>query len=285
MKIVKNINFRIKRVILYILILIILFFVLAPFVWTIISSISTNAELLSVPVHLIPKNPTFERYIRIFTSNDSQVSVFKKGMINSLIVASGVTIVCLILGTFAGYAFARLSFPKKDTVQQFFLFTNMLPPIVIIISIFFIFSKLKLMDSVFSLILLYSSFIAPFVIWMMRAYFVTVPKELEEASMIDGCNRIGALFRIILPLSLPGLVANGILAFLMSWEEFLFALILTTSKAKTITVAIAEFTGKQYVDFGMMATGGVLGAIPPVLITLIFGRYIIKGLTSGAVKG
>ena len=161
----------------------------------------------------------------------------------------------------------------------------MIPPIVIIIAIYFIFSKLKLLDSVFSLIFLYSSFILPFIIWMMRSYFLTIPKDLEEAAMIDGCTRIGALFRIMIPLSTPGLVANGILAFLMSWEEFLFALILTTDKAKTITVAIAEFTGKQYVDYGMMATGGVVGAIVPVLITLIFGKYIIKGLTSGAVKG
>lgn len=114
---------------------------------------------------------------------------------------------------------------------------------------------------------------------------MTVPRDLEEAAMIDGCNRMGALFRIMLPLSVPGLVANGILAFLMAWEEFLFALILTTSDAKTITVAIAEFTEKQYVDYGMMATGGVIGALPPVILTLILGRYIIKGLTAGAVKG
>ena len=281
----KKIRFKIKRVILYLLVLVVLFFMLAPFIWTVISSVSTNAELLSIPIHLVPENPTLERYIRIFTSDDSQVAVFKKGIINSFIVATGVTVVCLIIGTFAGYAFARLRFSKKNITQQFFLFTNMLPPIVIIISLFFIFSKLKLIDSVFSLILLYSSFIVPFIIWMMRAYFMAVPKDIEEAAMIDGCSRIGALFKIVLPLSIPGLVANGILAFLMSWEEFFFALILTTNKAKTITVAIAEFTEKQYVNYGMMTTGGVLGAIPPVLITLIFGKYIIKGLTSGAVKG
>ena len=277
-------KFIIKRISLYFLIAMVLFFTLAPFLWIIISSISSNAELLSVPVHFIPKSPTFERYIRIFTSNDSQAVVFKKGVLNSIIVSSGVTILCLIIGTLAGYAFARLKFPVKNFSQQFFLFTNMLPPIVIIISLFFIFSKLKLVDSVFGLILIYSSFIAPFIIWMMRAYFVTIPKDLEEAAMIDGCNRIGALFRIMLPLSVPGLVANGILSFLMAWEEFLFALILTTRNAKTITVAIAEFTEKQYVDYGMMATGGVLGAIPPIIVTLIFGKYIISGLTSGAIK-
>ncbi|MBN2072831.1 MAG: carbohydrate ABC transporter permease [Actinobacteria bacterium] len=283
--IMRRIKFRLKRIFLYIAIIIIMFCVIAPFLWTIISSISTNKELLSVPVHFIPENPTFERYKAIFTSDDTKVVAFKRGIINSFIVSSGVTIVCLVIGTFAGYAFARLKFPRKNMTLQFFLFTNMIPPIVIIIAIYFIFSKLDMLDSVISLILLYSSFITPFVIWMMRSYFVTIPADLEEAAMIDGCNRIGALFRIIIPLSTPGLVANGILAFLMSWEEFLFALILTTSKAKTITVAIAEFTGKQYVDYGLMATGGVIGAIIPVLITLIFGRYIIKGLTSGAVKG
>ena len=282
----KRIKFyKTKKLYIYPLVLIVLFCVLAPFFWIIISSISTNEELLSVPIHFIPRKPTFERYIRVFTSTDTQVMVFRRGLVNSFIVASGVSVLCLIIGTLAGYAFARLSFPRKNVTQQFFLFTNMLPPIVIIISVFFIFSKLKLLDSVFSLILLYSSFIAPFIIWMMRAYFMTVPRDLEDAAMIDGCNRMGALFRIMLPLSVPGLVANGILAFLMAWEEFLFALILTTSDAKTITVAIAEFTEKQYVDYGMMATGGVIGALPPVILTLILGRDIIKGLTAGAVKG
>lgn len=280
-----KVSFKTKEVVIYPLVLIVLFSTLAPFLWIIISSISTNAELLSVPVHFIPRNPTIERYLRVFTSTDTQVMVFRRGLVNSFIVASGVSILCLVIGTLAGYAFARLTFPRKNITQQFFLFTNMLPPIVIIISVFFIFSKLKLLDSVFSLILLYSSFIAPFIIWMMRAYFMTVPRDLEEAAMIDGCNRMGALFRIMLPLSVPGLVANGILAFLMAWEEFLFALILTTSDAKTITVAIAEFTEKQYVDYGMMATGGVIGGLPPVILTLILGRYIVKGLTAGAVKG
>lgn len=280
-----KIKFRLKRIFLYFSILIILFFTLAPFLWTIISSISTNQELLSVPTNFIPKNPTFERYKNIFMSSDSTIRTFRKGILNSTLIASGVTIVCLAIGTLAGYAFARLNFPRKNSTLQVFLFTNMIPPIVIIIPIFAIFSKLKLIDSVISLIFLYSSFILPFIIWMMRSYFVSIPKDLEEAAMIDGCTRIGALFKVIIPLSTPGLVANGILAFLMSWEEFLFALILTTDKAKTITVAIAEFTGKQYVDYGMMATGGVIGAVIPVLVTLIFGRYIIKGLTSGAVKG
>jgi multiple sugar transport system permease protein len=280
-----NIRYRSKRVFLYVLIIIILFFTLAPFLWTIISSISTNNELLSAPIHIIPQKPTFERYKDIFTSTDTKMIAFKRGIINSSIIASGVTILCLVIGTFAGYAFARLNFPRKNMTLQVFLFTNMIPPIVIIIAIYFIFSKLKMQDSVFSLIFLYSSFILPFIIWMMRSYFITIPKDLEEAAMIDGCTRMGALFRIMIPLSTPGLVANGILAFLMSWEEFLFALILTSDKAKTITVAIAEFTGKQYVDYGLMATGGVIGAIIPVLITLIFGKYIIKGLTSGAVKG
>jgi multiple sugar transport system permease protein len=280
-----NLKYRSKRISLYVLVIIILFFTLAPFLWTIVSSISTNQELLSIPMHIIPNNPTFERYKDIFTSTDTKMIAFKKGIINSTIIASGVTAICLIVGTFAGYAFARLNFPRKNMTLQLFLFTNMIPPIVIIVAIYFIFSKLKLLDSVFSLIFLYSSFILPFVIWMMRSYFVGIPKDLEEAAMIDGCTRISALFRVIIPLAIPGLVANGILAFLMSWEEFLFALILTTDRAKTITVAIAEFTGKQYVDYGMMATGGVMGAIVPVIITLIFGRYIIKGLTSGAVKG
>ena len=138
--------FKTKKLYIYPLVLIVLFCTLAPFFWIIISSISTTAELLSIPVHFIPRNPTFERYKRVFTSTDTQVMVFRRGLVNSFIVASGVSVLCLIIGTLAGYAFARLTFPRKDVTQQFFLFTNMLPPIVIIISVFFIFNKLKLLD-------------------------------------------------------------------------------------------------------------------------------------------
>ena len=136
------------------------------------------------------------------------------------------------------------------------------------------------------LILTYLSFALPFAIWLMAAFFETIPIELEDAALIDGCSRIRTLFSIILPISAPGLVSTALFIFLSAWDEFFFALIFTsTVAAKTVPVAIAEFTGRYVVDVGGMMTGGVLAAIPPVILSLIFSRYIVSGLTAGAVKG
>jgi len=157
---------------------------------------------------------------------------------------------------------------------------------MILVPVYTIIRDLKLMDTLQGLIIIYSALIMPFAVWIMRGYFLTIPRDLEDAARIDGCTRIGALIRVVIPLSAPGLVATSLFCFLLSWEEFLFALIFTSSPAaKTIPVAIAEFTGRHAIDYGMMATGGVIAAIPPVLIALLFQRYLVSGLTSGAVKG
>jgi len=276
-----------KKVIIYVFAGFVVIFTLAPFIWMIISSISSTKELLAVPVHWIPQEPTGERYINIILSRGGSTTVlFNRGLLNSFIVSSAVTLICLLTGTFAGYAFTRLRFPGRGPLLYFFLFTNMAPPIAIVISLYFIYTKVGLFDTKLGLILIYSSLITPFVVWLMRGYFLSIPKDLEDAALIDGCSRFGTLFKVVIPLSVPGLIATGILSFLMAWEEFLFALILTNSEAaKTITVIIAEFIGKHYVDYGMITTGGVLAALPPVLVALAFSKYIIRGLTSGAVKG
>jgi multiple sugar transport system permease protein len=146
--------------------------------------------------------------------------------------------------------------------------------------------RLHLLNTRIGLIIVYCTFATPFVLWIMGNYFQTIPRELEDAARIDGCTRIGALFRVILPLARPGLLSTMLFAFLIAWDEFLYALIFTsTTAAKTIPVAIAEFTGRYTTDFGLQATGGILAAIPPVLIAVVFQRYIVGGLASGAVKG
>jgi multiple sugar transport system permease protein len=157
---------------------------------------------------------------------------------------------------------------------------------MLVVPLYTIMGDLGLTNTLRGLILVYSALIMPFAVWIMRGYFQTIPSELEEAAMTDGCTRLGAFLRIIVPLSVPGLVATSLFCFLLAWEEFLIALIFTSSpQAKTIPVAIAEFTGRHAIDFGMMATGGVIAAIPPLLIALVFQRYLISGLSSGAVKG
>lgn len=276
-----------REVVIYVFAGFVIVFTLAPFIWMIISSISSTSELLAIPVHWIPQKPTIQRYVDIILSRGGSTAVlFNRGLLNSFIISSAVTLTCLFTGTFAGYAFTRLRFPGRGPLLYFFLFTNMAPPIAIVISLYFIYTRIGLFDTKLGLILIYSSLITPFVVWLMRGYFLSIPRDLEDAALIDGCSRFGTLFRVIIPLSIPGLIATGILSFLMAWEEFLFALILTNSEtAKTITVIIAEFIGKHYVDYGMITTGGVLAALPPVLVALAFSRYIIRGLTRGAVKG
>lgn len=277
---------RLESFIIYSSALLVAFVVIAPPLWLFISSISTQNELLSVPVHWIPQEPTFERYRQvIFATGSESAAVFRRSMLNSLIIAAAVTTICVVVGSLAAYSFARMRFAGQGPLVYVMLFSYMLPPIMILVPLYTIMRDLRLLDTIWGLIIVYSALIMPFAVWIMRGYFQTIPKELEEAAMIDGSTRLGALLRVVAPLSAPGLAATALFCFLLSWEEFLLALIFTSSPAaKTIPVAIAEFTGRHAIDYGMMATGGIVAAIPPVLIALLFQRYLVSGLTSGAVK-
>ncbi len=261
--------------------------ILAPPIWLFISSISSSAELLSVPVHWIPEAPTFDRYLQIIQGTGSESAAgFRQAMVNSLLVASFVTLVCISVGSLAAYSFARMGFAGHGNLIYLLLLSYTLPPLMLVIPLFRVMGDLKLTNTILGLVIIYSALLMPFAVWIMRSYFQTIPMDLEDAAMIDGCSRLHAFWRVILPISVPGIVATGLFCFLAAWEEFLIALIFTSSPAaKTIPVAIAEFTGRHAIDYGMMATGGVIAAIPPVLIALIFQRYLISGLASGAVKG
>ncbi len=266
--------------------LLVAFVVLAPPAWLLISSISSQSELLSVPVHWIPQEPTLERYRQIINATTDSAAVFRRSLFNSLIVAGTVTVICVLVGSLAAYSFARLKNAGHKQLIYILLLSYMLPPIILVIPLYRTMGNLGLTDTLLALIIIYSALIMPFAVWIMRGFFQSIPGDLEEAAMTDGCTQFGAFTRIILPLSLPGIVATALFCFLLAWEEFLIALIFTSSpQAKTIPVAIAEFTGRHAIDFGMMAAGGVIAAIPPVLIALVFQRYLISGLSAGAVKG
>jgi multiple sugar transport system permease protein len=279
-----------SRTLLQVLLVIpVILFIYLPVAWLIISSISTRSELLSTPIHWIPQQPTIQNYINIIApgENASEVAkTFRITLWNSLLVASSVTIIALTLGSLASYALVRLRFPFRQSMLIGILGTRMIPEISLVIPLYLFATRFGLYNSPAILIITYLSFALPFAIWLMAAFFNTIPVELEDAARIDGCNRIETLWRIIMPISAPGLVSTGLFVFLTAWDEFFFALILTsTVSAKTVPVAIAEFTGRYVVDVGGMMTGGVLAAIPPVILSLIFQRYIVSGLTAGAVKG
>jgi multiple sugar transport system permease protein len=260
---------------------------LAPFAWLVIASISSEADLLRIPLKWIPEHASLHRYNEIFTSHGETIFAnFRASLVNSAIVASATVAISITVGVFGAYAFARLHFRGARASQLLFLSTYMVPPIALVIPLYLIMVRLHLLNTRLGLIVVYCTFATPFVLWIMGNYFQTIPRDLEDAARIDGCTRIGALFRVILPLSRPGLLSTMLFAFLIAWDEFLYALIFTsTTASKTIPVAIAEFTGRYTTDFGLQAAGGILASLPPVLIAVVFQRYIVGGLSSGAVKG
>lgn len=279
----------------YIGILLLMIWTLAPVYWLIVSSISPSHELSAYPPHWFPEDPSLHRIRSIFgraTLRSSSMQTmtapaafFRKSLINSTIVAVITTALCLFLGSLAGYVFARLRFPGRRVLMLLPLALQMLPPIALVISLFSIVQRLGLTDSLAGLILIYPSFLLVYVVWVMSGFYQGIPRDLEDAARIDGCSRLGALFRIILPLSKPALFSTGMLTFLLSWDEFLYALVLTSSQAKTLPVAVGEFSTQFGIDYGMMMSGGFLASIPPIVIALLFQPLLVRGLTAGSLKG
>lgn len=276
------------QVLIYTLVVLIFLFTIVPFCWLIISSISIKTELLSVPPHWIPKNPTLRSYKEILfggTRTTRAARYFKQAVGNSIIVAGSATVLCLVIGSIASYSFTRLRFRGRHSLLLMILATQMIPAVAIIIPIYVVMMTLRLLDTHLGLFITYSSFVLPLVIWIMMGYFQTIPIDIEDAARIDGCSRLGTLVRIVLPLAAPGLAATGIFAFIVAWNEFFLALILTQAAAKTLPVLVSEFSTKFGADYVMMSTGGVLASLPPVILALTFQKYIVKGLTGGAIKG
>jgi multiple sugar transport system permease protein len=263
--------------------------VLAPFAWLLISSVADKVDLLARPLSWIPAHISFQRFFDLTlggSPGDSQAQEFRAAMSNSLLIASVTTFVGVSVGTVAAYAFSRFRFPGRGWLILAFMATTMLPPIALLLPLYQIMNTLGLSDTPVALIIIYSSFVTPYVVWLMRGYLDTVPRELDDAARVDGCSRLGALWRVILPVSRPGLLSTSLLAFLLAWDEFLYALVVTqTNASRTIPVALNDFIGRYGVDFGRLATGGVIAAIPPVIIAFVFQRYIVAGLTAGSVKG
>jgi len=264
-------------------------FIYLPVLWLLSASLSNQVELFSVPPHWIPQHPTLKNYLDIIFPNQAVSSVprtFAVSLLNSLKIASAVTVICLLLGSLAAYALVRIKFKGRRVIQFGIMGLRMIPEISLVIPIFIIASRLDLINKPIVLIIAYMSFALPYAIWMLIAFFQTVPVELEEAARLDGCSRPGILFRVIIPISVPGLVSTAMFVFLAAWDEFFYALIFTsTLAAKTAPVAIAEFVGRYTVNVNGMMAGGIMVALPPVILAFIFQRYIISGMAAGAVKG
>src|SRR5512135_668276 len=278
-----------NKLFLFLLTLPVLFFIFAPILWLVSASFSTQVELFSIPPHWIPQHPTLQNYLDIIFPGQAASSVpqtFATAILNSIKIASAVTLISISVGSLAAYALVRIPFKFNRRLQIGLLGTRMIPEVSLIIPLFVVASSLELINKPIVLIITYLSFALPYAIWMMAAFFQSVPVELEEAARLDGCTRLGILWRVVMPIAIPALVSTAMFVFLLAWDEFFYALIFTsTLAAKTAPVAISEFVGRYVVNITGMMAGGIIAALPPVILGLLFQRYIVSGMTAGAVKG
>jgi trehalose/maltose transport system permease protein len=269
------------RVLFYLLVAAIIVFNLFPFVWALLSSFRPSSELFSTK--LLPTQLTLAHYQAVF--KDAR---FVAGLINSIIVAGCTVLIALGLGSVCAYALGRLPFRFKGPVLYLVLTMTMFPTIAVLSGLFVMLKTLGLFNTRQGLIVTYLIFTMPFTIWVMTQYFRSLPKELEEAAYVDGASPLKVFWDILLPLTVPGLVSTGLLAFIAAWNEFLFALTFTvTDTMKTVPVVISQFSGSSSFEqpWGSIMAGSMVVTIPLVILVMIFQYRIVEGLTSGAVKG
>ena len=281
---------RAHRTAVYALVAVIALWLVGPFVWLFITSVSYQRNLLARPLALIPPEVTFDNYRMVLGMvrfhAEGQAAKILPSMLNSLIVAAAVTGVNLVIGTTAGYAYARFRVPLKTFSLFALLFTRMLPTVVLIPAFFLMLRALGLQNTLTGLVLAYCSFTLPFTVWIMKAYFETIPTDLDKSALVDGCNRLQAYYWIVLPVSGPGLVASGAFTFMLCWNEFIVAQVLNTKLGTTtLPPVIAGMNGQINIDYSVIAASGFLSALPAVLLVLGFQKYMVQGLTAGSVKG
>jgi multiple sugar transport system permease protein len=271
----------VRPALMWLAVLAIIVFCLFPFYWLINVSLKTGSDLSESS--LFPPNPTLDNYDSIFRNGD-----FTSALRNSVIVTSITTLLALIVGSFAAYALARLRFPRKFLLLGIILSISTFPPIAIAAPIFKLWTDIGLYDTYAGLIIPYLTFALPLAIYILTSFFKEIPKELEEAALVDGATYFQAFRKVILPLAAPGLVTAGLLTAFFVWNEFLLAQTLTTSpKAFTVPVSVANFTGSQKfeIPLGTISAASVVITIPLVAAVIIFQKRIVAGLTAGAVKG
>ena len=257
-----------------------LVFAIFPFYWAVVASFTPESVLFQSP-SLFPRAGTLEHYRALFSERDFWVPIR-----NSLVVAGSTTILCVTVVAFAAYALARLDFPGKRPMLAFILAVTMFPQIAIVSPLYLLLRKVHLINSYPGLVLPYVTFAMPLAVWMLVGFFKQLPRELEEAALVDGASRWQALVKIILPLAGPGLATTAILTFLYCWNEFLFALSFTLGpERQTVPVAIALFRGQYQIPWGQILAAAIVATLPVAVVILAFQRRIVQGLTAGAVKG
>ena len=280
---------KIKKLLLYLAVAVIVICTLLPYIWLIVSSISQKVDLISTPPHFFAHKPSLDNYKTLFLGTSNQTtdaaSQFVSAFKNSFVVSITVTAFAMMIGVPAAFAFSRSRRKTGSIMMHSILGFQMIPPITLIIPMYIIITQVHMLDHLLTLIIVYLSFVVPYVIWIMKGYFDSVPKDLEEMAKVDGCSNLQALLKIVLPVSFPGISSTLIFTFILAWNEFFYALNFTlTTNSKTLPVLITEFSSKLGTDYIMTSTAGVVASLPPVLLALFFQKFIISGLSSGSIK-
>jgi len=270
-----------SKVLSYTVIICYLMVVIFPFYWMIITGLKTNAEVYSNRPTYIVQHPTLENFKSVIKGRPT-LYYFR----NTIIVAFTTTIICILVGTIAAFGFARYKYKSSSFIMFCILAVRIFPPISLIVPLYLILSKIGFIDKLLGLIVVNIYLSLPFFIWIMKGFFESIPKELDEAARIDGCSRFQAFMRIIFPISFNGLAAASIITFLWSWNEFLFCQIFAvTPAAKNISVGAVDFITDLNISWNQMCAYGFMASIPAFIFIILFQKYIVQGLTAGAVKG
>jgi multiple sugar transport system permease protein len=254
---------------------------LLPIAWMLLTSLKQQRDIFTTPPKIF-FTPTLDTYITYLTQHDLPAR-----MLNTLIVAGGAGLISIVAGSMAGYALARVKLRGATTIGILILLSRGVPPIALAVPMFLVARAMGLLDHHITLILAYCTFLIPYVMWLMRGFFKALPEELEEAAKIDGCTRFGAFIRIIVPISLPGILSTLIFSIILAWEELLFALVLTNRAASTVPVVISGIAGDTVngANWGALTAVGTMTVIPVVVFALLVQKWLIQGLADGATKG
>ena len=275
-----NVWFFAERTLIYALIGVFLFITLSPLVWILSTSLKPNTEAISFPPKIVPEEPTIDNYFFVLTD-----PTLARSLVNSLIVSIGSTALSVAVSALGGYAFARFDFRGKNIIISIILGLFMIPVVINIIPLYTMLANIGLLNSIVALMLTFQILIVPLNVLLMRNYFETIPKELEEAALIDGCSRLGVLRRITIPLSMPGFVIAAVLSFRFSWNEFILPVVLANrSDSMVFQVALYQFISIYRIEWGYLSAGITLSIIPVLVLMLTFQKQMIKGLTLGAIR-
>ncbi|KPH77888.1 carbohydrate ABC transporter permease [Oceanobacillus caeni] len=263
-------------------------FVLFPLYWMVITSLKTEGELFAKAQTFFPKELTWEHYFDPVNGIFASGSAFPQFFINSMIVSFVSMILCLVIGAYAAYSLARFKMKnnRSEKISFLILTARMLPPIVVVIPMYLIMQQLGLINTHWAMLIVYTGFNLPFVVWMLKAFFEEIPEELEESAMIDGASRMKSFHIIVLPLVLPGFVATSIFTLILTWNEFMFAMfLLNSTNMMTLPAGISTFITQYETNWGALTAAATISIIPVLIFSFIAQKHLVRGMTMGAVKG